>query len=488
MNLATVVARAEPARRGGSRAAEVLKLEPRHLLALLKKAELLESRGKHKAAATGLSPRAADHLAQHAPAECAARPADSRARGGAQQRCGTRRACRDRACATCARHSAPRNSIAPNMVSRPSSAPGASTTRSRRFLHVPKLPAYEFYRARGFSLAGRVRSGHRARSAPSASACCARTRRSIVPYIDYPEGVPLDQWAELNKSRRWSAFFLWRDGQRVEANADALPEDRRIAGARTGGRRSRVMRLRHSFPILDAKSHIPAAHRRHQFAPHRAPAAGGATAVPLPGGLGNSRVARGQAWVFDDTIEHEAWNDSDVPRAHTHIRHLASRADPRRARADPNGCAGHQGLLSRRSRDFREAKAENQTVKNHDRGRPGRRIPVLARWVMPPRRFRKPCAPASRCAGISRGWPVTTGPWPTSNRARQPRRPPPPRICSAPVPTMAPESENPRGRRARGTQADQRHRGFPEPHSERTGRRWPSTMSRCGASRTATPC
>jgi aspartyl/asparaginyl beta-hydroxylase (cupin superfamily) len=23
----------------------------------------------------------------------------------------------------------------------------------------------------------------------------------------------------------------------------------------------------------------------------------------------------GKAWAFDDTIEHEAWNDSDVPRA-----------------------------------------------------------------------------------------------------------------------------------------------------------------------------
>jgi len=23
----------------------------------------------------------------------------------------------------------------------------------------------------------------------------------------------------------------------------------------------------------------------------------------------------GQAWVFDDTMQHEAWNDSDVPRA-----------------------------------------------------------------------------------------------------------------------------------------------------------------------------
>jgi aspartyl/asparaginyl beta-hydroxylase (cupin superfamily) len=24
---------------------------------------------------------------------------------------------------------------------------------------------------------------------------------------------------------------------------------------------------------------------------------------------------QGKAWVFDDTIEHEAWNDSDTPRA-----------------------------------------------------------------------------------------------------------------------------------------------------------------------------
>jgi aspartate beta-hydroxylase len=27
------------------------------------------------------------------------------------------------------------------------------------------------------------------------------------------------------------------------------------------------------------------------------------------------RWQEGKAWVFDDTIEHEAWNDSDVPRA-----------------------------------------------------------------------------------------------------------------------------------------------------------------------------
>ena len=26
-------------------------------------------------------------------------------------------------------------------------------------------------------------------------------------------------------------------------------------------------------------------------------------------------VVAGKAWVFDDTIEHEAWNESDMPRA-----------------------------------------------------------------------------------------------------------------------------------------------------------------------------
>ena len=29
---------------------------------------------------------------------------------------------------------------------------------------------------------------------------------------EYPKGVPVNQWGELNHSRRWSSFFLWKDG------------------------------------------------------------------------------------------------------------------------------------------------------------------------------------------------------------------------------------------------------------------------------------
>jgi aspartyl/asparaginyl beta-hydroxylase (cupin superfamily) len=69
------------------------------------------------------------------------------------------------------------------------------------------------------------------------------------------------------------------------------------------------------FSILDAKTHIP---------PHT-----GVTNTRLivhlplivPSGCrfrvgAETREWRtGEAWVFDDSIEHEAWNDSDAPRA-----------------------------------------------------------------------------------------------------------------------------------------------------------------------------
>jgi aspartyl/asparaginyl beta-hydroxylase (cupin superfamily) len=69
------------------------------------------------------------------------------------------------------------------------------------------------------------------------------------------------------------------------------------------------------FSILDAKTHIP---------PHT-----GVTNTRLivhlplivpPGcrfrvGSETREWRTGEAWVFDDSIEHEAWNDSDAPRA-----------------------------------------------------------------------------------------------------------------------------------------------------------------------------
>ena len=139
-------------------------------------------------------------------------------------------------------------------------------------------------------------------------------RAGIEPYINYDEGLPLNQWKALNHSPRWGAYFLWNQGWREEAHLASCPRTAAALAALpqvdVTGRGPTAF-----FSILDARTTIP---------PHT-----GVTNTRLTVHLplvvpptcrfrvgGEIREWReGSAWVFDDTIEHEAWNDSDLPRA-----------------------------------------------------------------------------------------------------------------------------------------------------------------------------
>ncbi len=140
-----------------------------------------------------------------------------------------------------------------------------------------------------------------------------RVEEGFAPYISYPAGVPLNQWAELNNSPRWSAFHLFKMGKLVEPNASKCP---------------RTMKALEHAPQPDQPGRTPAAmfsllKPRTRIPPHT-----GVTntrlvthlALIIPGGCGfrvgnEKREWRpGRAWVFDDTIEHEAWNESDKAR------------------------------------------------------------------------------------------------------------------------------------------------------------------------------
>jgi aspartyl/asparaginyl beta-hydroxylase (cupin superfamily) len=135
----------------------------------------------------------------------------------------------------------------------------------------------------------------------------------LTPYVNYPDGVPLDQWAELNRSPRWGAFHLFFDGREVTWNAKRAPKTMaalaRLPQPWVVGRSPAAM-----FSVLRPKTRIP---------PHTGIANTRLVVhLPLivPEGCGfrvgsETREWReGEAWVFDDTIEHEAWNDSDLPR------------------------------------------------------------------------------------------------------------------------------------------------------------------------------
>ena len=138
--------------------------------------------------------------------------------------------------------------------------------------------------------------------------------QGIEPYIEFSEGLPHRQWRDLNHSRRWGAYFLWNQGRREESHLARCP--------RTGAALAAVPQVdipargpTAFFSILDARTKIP---------PHTGVTNTRLTVhLPLivPPGCGfrvggeTREWKAGTAWVFDDTIEHEAWNDSDVPRA-----------------------------------------------------------------------------------------------------------------------------------------------------------------------------
>jgi aspartate beta-hydroxylase len=142
----------------------------------------------------------------------------------------------------------------------------------------------------------------------------AADQQGIQPYIAFSEGLPIRQWQELNNSRRWGAYFLWNQGRREESHLARCPRTAAALAALPQvdipGRGPTAF-----FSILEAHTRIP---------PHTGVTNTRLTVhLPLivPPGCrfrvgGETREWRvGIAWVFDDTIEHEAWNDSDVPRA-----------------------------------------------------------------------------------------------------------------------------------------------------------------------------
>ena len=136
-----------------------------------------------------------------------------------------------------------------------------------------------------------------------------RADKGFTPYVMYPPDVPHNQWAELNHSPRWSAFHLYKLGKVAEENAARAP---------------RTMKLLERVPQPDQPGRTPAALFSLLKPGTRIPPHTGVTNVRLVTHLaliipedcgfrvGNEtrQWVPGKAWVFDDTIEHEAWNNS----------------------------------------------------------------------------------------------------------------------------------------------------------------------------------
>ena len=144
-------------------------------------------------------------------------------------------------------------------------------------------------------------------------AALASLRAELVPYLQYQEHEALEQWRTLNRNPDWTALHLTQLGEPIAVNAALCPQ---------------------TMQVLDRlpQPRIPGASPNAMFsllAPH--------TTIPPHVGVNNARLVchlplvvpagcwfrvgaetrewrEGEAFVFDDTVEHEATNPSDQLR------------------------------------------------------------------------------------------------------------------------------------------------------------------------------
>jgi aspartyl/asparaginyl beta-hydroxylase (cupin superfamily) len=136
---------------------------------------------------------------------------------------------------------------------------------------------------------------------------------ALVPYVKYSDSEPLAQWRELNHNRDWTAIHLIERGQTVAANAAHCPETMgflaRMDQPAIPGCAANAM-----FSLLAPRTHIPphvgvANFRLLCHLPLIVP-----NRCWLRVGAETRDFTEGQAWVFDDTIKHEAKNETDQLR------------------------------------------------------------------------------------------------------------------------------------------------------------------------------
>ncbi len=289
---------------------KALALEPYYLLALLQKGDLMERLGKPKAAAMVYEGALAAAMRAPIPQQLSSALAHARDAVLANHR--DLETFLDQEVAPMVHQHAAADQHRYNACRDVILGKRRVYTSEPKSMLFPYLPAIEFFRREDFPWLDALEEATDDIAA-EASSVLATDRAGFAPYVDFPPGTPINQWAPLNRSMDWSTYTLWHDGTPVEDHIAKCPKTAAV-----------LARL----PLCDLPGYAPGAYFSVLQPRTRLPAHTGTTntrsIVHLPlvipercGFRVGSQVRvwqRGEAWVFDDTIEHEAWNDSDETR------------------------------------------------------------------------------------------------------------------------------------------------------------------------------
>jgi aspartyl/asparaginyl beta-hydroxylase (cupin superfamily) len=177
--------------------------------------------------------------------------------------------------------------------------------------YYPGLPQIAFYEPADFAWLVEMEAMAEAMRAEVEAVLAEDS--GLAPYIERPKNRPARPHPLLENAN-WSAFHLIRDGAVVEANASRCPQVMAALAKAPipaiPGRSPMAM-----ISVLQPGTHIPPHNgllntRLICHIPLVVPAG-----CRLRVGNDTRTVEAGKALLFDDSIEHEAWNDGNAPRA-----------------------------------------------------------------------------------------------------------------------------------------------------------------------------
>ena len=180
-----------------------------------------------------------------------------------------------------------------------------------RLYYFPELPQIQFYPRADFPWLDRLEAA--TDEIRSELQSVLQDEAAFAPYVQGAPNRPnLSQGGMLNNPD-WSAFYLWKDGAPVPANAARCPRTMEALAevplCRMPGRGPAIL-----FSLLRPGARIPA----HTGFLNTRLICHLPLIVPPQCGfrVGNDtrEWVEGKAWLFDDTIEHEAWNNSKETR------------------------------------------------------------------------------------------------------------------------------------------------------------------------------
>jgi len=190
------------------------------------------------------------------------------------------------------------------------------TGRQQPFYQEPKvflypgLPQIAFYDTAQFDWVKKLEAAYPALRAEALAAL--QSGEGAGPYVQVEGHLP-DRTHALTNNRSWSAYRFWENGQFFEDNAARCPATIDAMGPLPlpAIKDRSPMAI---FSILEPHTHIPP----HNGMLNTRLICHLPLIVPdncrLRVGNHTRAVEEGKVLIFDDSIEHEAWNDSDAVR------------------------------------------------------------------------------------------------------------------------------------------------------------------------------